>query len=97
MSGDQTKVEYAILEQGHVDIKTSWGRISTQLNDLTTFIKNFQSQWSGDASAAYHGQQAIIDQKFDDMANILNAIGTSVSSANDNYKDVERANTNTFS
>lgn len=97
MSDAQTKVEYAILEQGHVDIKTAWSRISTQLNDLTTFIKNFQGQWTGEASTAYHAQQAIIDQKFDDMANILNTIGTSVSSANDNYKDVERANTQTFS
>lgn len=97
MSGDQTKVEYAILEQGHVDIKLAWGRISQQLQDLTTFIKNFQGQWSGDASTAYHTQQGVVDTKFNDMANILNAIGTSVSSANDNYKAVENANKNTFS
>jgi WXG100 family type VII secretion target len=94
---DAVKVQYEALQTAHLDIQGAWNQISQQAEDLRTFVKNFADNWQGAASTSYQAQQTQFDQAINDMAGILNQIGTAVSVANDNYSATENANKGMFS
>lgn len=96
MTSGRTSVNFNALSVAQQDIQVSWNSITQQAQDLRDFVKRFADSWDGTAATQYHQLQAQWDAQMNDMASILQKIGTAVTVANDNYMATERSNKSTF-
>jgi WXG100 family type VII secretion target len=92
--GMPIQVNYAALEEAASVIEGSSRSIEGKLNELDGQLKKIE--WDGNDREAYSACKAKWDQAIADMNQILNQIGTAVTTAREGYGQTEQAGVNAW-
>jgi len=92
--GMPIQVDYAAMEEAASVIATSSKNIEGKLSDLDSQLKKIS--WEGGDREAYAAHKAKWDAAIADMNQILNQIGTAVTTARQGYGDTEQAGVNAW-
>ena len=84
------KVDYAVLESSHTQMRTISKTIEEKLDTLRAGLQKIV--WEGSDREAYRQHQAQWDTAITDINNILNEIGVAVGVARENYLSTEMGN-----
>ena len=71
-------------------------QIDNRLNDLEKDLAPLQSEWSGEAQAAYHQAKAKWDQAIAEMQQLLNDTSNTVAQSNQDYQSADKRGANSF-
>ena len=91
MSG-QILVNFATISQAAQDVRSTAGKIRTQLDELESGVKRISASWEGAAQESYRAKQAEWDQRAASMQQTLEAIAKALDSAAQNYQATESKN-----
>jgi WXG100 family type VII secretion target len=91
-----TSVNMAELQAAQTTIDKKWMDISTEMNDLKSWVANLAKDWQGDSAQRYQAYQAEWDAAANNLADTLQRIGLAVGSARDNYLEAETTNSRRF-
>jgi early secretory antigenic target protein ESAT-6 len=93
----EVKVTFGELAAAEGNITSTSQKITSELDQLKTFVQRLVGQWDGTAREAYFAQQNKLDQAAADLNQVLASVGIAVRQANESYQAAERANTGRFS
>ena len=88
----EIKVTFAALEAAQSDVSGVAGRMSGQLEELKRFLAPMGATWEGQAATEYQAKQRQWDSAAAGLAGVLGQIGVALGTANESYRQVERAN-----
>lgn len=91
MSG-QILVNFATISQAAQDVRSTAGKIRTQLDELESGVKRISSSWEGAAQESYRAKQAEWDKRAASMQQTLESIAKALDSAAQNYQATESKN-----
>lgn len=89
-------VNFATVTQASTDVKSTAGRIKSQLDDLESMVKRVASTWEGSAQEGYQAKQRQWDQTADHLHQVLMKISTALQNSADNYQSTEKSNANVW-
>lgn len=89
MSG--IKVDFGSLADGQGAINGVYRQLVATLEQLEADLQPMVSSWTGTAQASYAQCKRNWDQAAEQLALLLNNIGSAVGTANENYQAAERA------
>jgi 6 kDa early secretory antigenic target len=89
----EIKVTFAELANAQTAVAGTAARITTSLDDLKRELAPLVATWEGQAATDYTARQRQWDAAAADLAAVLGRIGTALGTANDGYRQVEKANT----
>lgn len=90
--GDSISVSFGELEALGGQIQTTSNQIESELDSLRQQISNLQNLWEGDAGTGFQATKATWFQSADDLRQVLAAIGSAVSAAEQAYRQTETKN-----
>jgi early secretory antigenic target protein ESAT-6 len=85
------KVSFTALDAGAGDIRTTYGNLQTQFDELQRMVNELLPTWDGTAREAYLGVQQQWNQLNQTLNHGLQGIGTGVTQANTTFQDTERS------
>jgi WXG100 family type VII secretion target len=91
MSSDFTYASFGGMATGEQQFLAAFNALTSTLSDLQRQLENSLQAWTGDARAAYTQAKAAWDNAAQDMATVLNHLGTVIGTANTTYQSTERA------
>lgn len=97
MTGNGITVGFSALDTAASDISTGANGIGETLDNLERKLQALEADWDGDAKDAYRDAKAQWNGALNDMKLLLGQIGTTVSSSNDAYRDVQGKATRAWS
>lgn len=86
-------VTFAALEDATQDLNQTRAALDQRLDELKSFLAQLNVTWVGGAHEAYTGYQAMWDQSYLNLNEILGRIGVLLAQKNAEYMSTEQANT----
>ncbi|HJP78847.1 MAG TPA: WXG100 family type VII secretion target [Pseudonocardiaceae bacterium] len=90
--GDEIAVSFGELEALGGQISSTSQQIEGELDSLKSQISNLDNLWQGAASGGYQATKAKWFQAADDLRQVLAAIGSAISAAEQAYSQTEQKN-----
>lgn len=91
------KVDHGGLDMASGDITSSANTIQERLTTLESDIRSkVAPNWTGEANTSFVASKAKWDQGMDELRNLLAMIGTSVGTANSEYRATDARSANRF-
>ena len=90
--GDSIQVSFGELEALGGQIQSTASQIESELDSLRTQISNLDQLWDGSAASGYQATKAKWFQAADDLRQVLAAIGSAISAAEQAYNQTEQKN-----
>jgi early secretory antigenic target protein ESAT-6 len=92
MTAGEMKVNFGALDAAAADIQGSANQIRARLDQLDRELAPLRSDWTGAASEAYQVAKTEWTRAITDMQQLLQQVGTAVTTSNSEYQAAERAN-----
>jgi len=89
-------VNFQTVTQASQDVKSTAGRIKSQLDDLESMVKRVANTWEGSAQEGYQAKQRQWDQTAGHLHQVLMKISTALQNSADNYQSTEKSNANVW-
>ena len=89
-------VNFQTVTQASQDVRSTAGRIKSQLDDLEAMVKRVANTWEGAAQEGYQNKQRQWDQTADHLHQVLLKISTALQNSADNYQSTEKSNANVW-
>ena len=96
MGYDGLLVNHGQLEQATQDIASAVKAIDDRMNRLESELSPLQSDWAGNAQAAYTDAKRKWDTAIAEMMQLLNDTGTTVGLSNQDYHSADVRGANSF-
>jgi early secretory antigenic target protein ESAT-6 len=92
----EISVNFESLSSGQDSIKGVYTQLTSTLDQLESDLAPMVASWSGSAQESYLQCKKQWEEAAAGLATVLNQIGQSVGTANDNYMAAERAAKNNW-
>ncbi|MDG4856947.1 WXG100 family type VII secretion target [Streptomyces sp. T-3] len=89
-------VNYATITNASQDVRSTAGKIKSQLDDIESAVKAVAATWEGEAQEGYQRKQKEWDTTAADLHQTLLKIATALQNSADAYRSTEKANANTW-
>jgi early secretory antigenic target protein ESAT-6 len=96
MGYDGLLVNHGQLDQATQDIASAVKAIDNRMNQLESELNPLQSDWAGNAQAAYADAKRKWDTAIGEMMQLLNETGTTVGQSNQDYHSADMRGANSF-
>lgn len=96
MGYDGLLVNHGQLDQATQDIASAVKAIDNRMNQLESELNPLQSDWAGNAQAAYADAKRKWDTAIGEMMQLLNDTGVTVGQSNQDYHSADLRGANQF-
>lgn len=96
MSAGNILVTFAALEDATQDLNQTRAALDQRLEELRSYLAQLNVAWVGGAHDSYTGYQAMWDESYLNLNEILGRIGVLLGQKNAEYLSTEQANTSSW-
>jgi WXG100 family type VII secretion target len=93
---DYVLANFGSLGEGEASFAQAYNGLTSTVSDLQGQLQSHLSNWEGSAQVAYHEAQTIWNQAIADMGQVISAMSSVIATANENYQNAERTNSQMF-